>query len=534
MKGKCHKCNGTFEICKYHPTQKYCKACNIERKRETTKRWYIKKGKEYMRKYMSNYRLLSSIILMYNLLMPQPLDGSWLDYKKDTWFEEYSGIIGLSGSFTKPPNYQLSLKLTDNSYFTLNRFLIKKKGWIQKVEDEQESSDTFFSEPKEAGSFSIEFGSTGSTAETSLLESESVYGWKLQLGQSSEILWGKGMYGDRIASASFNTEKFNFFITKSFGMSSEGQDSFMLTGYETENPNMTLSTAKPLTKYEGGNLKIPFEWRQTRGEFEIAGRKKYSEELQEYKNGVAFALNISGPRIIMSVRNLGEGYESETRTTDISLKGVIYKTPEMGINTGYRLTDFSGDLDSRHAITAGINRKIKEVNINIDGEMFKQGNNISQTAAGGVTGTILNTNITLRRTEGITGLNTTESNSLTISRREASLSLSQSSSEYKSNKSNNLQASLNLNIIKDLRIAMGGGESVTLNSSTKTTMRRFNSSIGYKKTSLNMNLSPTSETYNLTREIDSSRFVGYTIALGTTYQRFVGGEGVTGNISFSW
>lgn len=536
MKKNCHKCNDTFDICKYHPRQKYCKTCNLKRKREATKKWFKKKGKEYMRKYMSKYRLLSYIILVYNILMPQPLEGSWLDYKRDAGLEEYSGNIGLSGSYTKPPNYQLSLKMTNNSYFTLNKFLIKKKGWTQKGEsDEEGTTDTFFSEPKEAGSWSIEFGGTGATAETSLIESESIYGWKLQLGQSAEILWGQGMYGDKVTSASFNSEKFNFFVTKSWGTSTGEQNSFMPTGYESKDPKRTLSTAKPVTKYEGGNLKIPFEWRDTKGEFEIAGRRTYSEELQSYRNGIAFALNMSGPRVILSVKNIGEGYESETRTTDISIKGFIYKTPETGINTGYRLTEFSGNLDSRNALTIGTNKKIKDININLDGEIFKQGSNISQTATGGISGTILNTNITLRRTEGITGMNNTTSNSLSISRKEANISLSQSSSEYKSNRSNNLQANLSLNVIKDLKITFGGGESITENSSYKTTMTRFNYSMAYKKTYLNMNLSPTSETYNLTREFDSSKLgIGNTIALGTTYQRFVGGEGVTGNISFSW
>ena len=459
-----------------------------------------------------------------------------LNIRKQTDFEDYSGSIGLSGTYLKPPDFELNTKL-NNSYVTLNRISLRKRGWMPKSTEEDEQS-FFYSEPKEAGSYALEYGRTGTTSETSLLESDSVYGWKLQLGQVAEVLWGKGSYGDRVASASFNSDKFSFFVTKSYGEFTEDQDyTFIDNQFDADmDKNLPKVSAKPRTKYEGGDFYLPFEWRDVRANFEIAARKFFDQEANEDKKGLAFALNATAPRFILSLRNVGEGFESATRTTDVSVKGIFYKTDGTNINAGYRILNFSSkDAETRHSFLAGVQQKLLKITFNVDGELYKQGNNTSNQITGGVSGSLYGTNISLRRSENITGFNTSNNNSLNISRREGSISLSYGTSEYLSNKADNLQGNLYLNITDELRIGAGIGQnkSETETSYTKTT--RANYTASFRNTNLNIYLSPTSETYTISRDINLNNLkMGNSIAVGVTYQRFVGGNGGHGESHYSW
>ena len=534
----CENCREPFTPNKYTPHQKYCKTCSKSSHKKQKEVWRLNYGREYMKKYMQAYRRINPLatFLMLMFLSGIAEAATWLDYKKGWGFEDYSGTIGFAGTYLKPPDYELSFKLK-NSYMTLNRISLRKRGWMPPMEEQDEQS-FFTSDPKEAGSFAVEYGRTGSTNETTLLEPDSVYGWRVQLGQTSEILWGRGSYGDRIASGSFNTEKFSFFVTKSFGTFTEDQNyNFISSDFDTDmSKNLPKVSAQPRTKYEGGDLLLPFQWRSVTGNFEVAARNYYDEELKKDRRGLAFAFNASGPRIIFSFRNVGKGFESQTRTTDMSIKGILYKTKTTSVSLGYRMLNFSSKtVATRHSFLAGIQQQIMKVAMNLDAEVYRQGRDKGAQITGGASGSIYDTTVSLRRTENITGFTTSSNNSLSISRKEGSLSVSYGTSKFNANKADNLQGNIYLNFTNELRVGAGVAISTSENATTVTQTTRSNYSFNFRNTTFNMSLSPTSETYTITREINLNNLrIGTNLALGATYQRFVGGDGVTGNISYSW
>lgn len=98
-----------------------------------------------------------------------------------------------------------------------------------------------------------------------------------------------------------------------------------------------------------------------------------------------------------------------------------------------------------------------------------------------------------------------------------------------------MQASLGINVIKDLRVNVGASESESENATVWTRTRRLNWSFAFRKTTFTANLSPTVENYSITRELNINKLgIGNTASLGINYQRFIGGHGVTGNIAYSW
>jgi hypothetical protein len=534
----CECCRELFTPNKYTPHQKYCKNCSKTSHKKLKDAWRLTNGREYMRKYMQAYRRINPLatFILFLLLSGIANAETWLNYKKDHGFDDYSGSLGLSGTYQKPPTFELNYKL-NNSYITLNRISLRKRGWMPKLSEEEEQG-FFSSEPKEAGSYSLEYGRTGTTNETSLLESDSVYGWKASLGQVSEILWGRGSYGDRIAAASFNTDKFSFFVIKSYGeFKSEQNYDFITNEFDADiTKNLPKASAQPRTKYEGGDLYVPFEWRQVRGNFEVAARHYYDEELKKDKRGLSFAFNATSPRIIFSFRNVGQGFESQTRTTDISIKGIFYQTEKTNLNAGYRILNFSSKaVATRHSFLAGLQQKVGKFMFNLDGEFYRQGKDTSIQMTGAVSGSLFGTNLSIRRSENITGFTTSSNNSLSISRKEGSISLSYGTSKYTSNKAANLQCNLYINLWEEMRVGAGMGRSVSETATAITKTIRANYSLSFRNTNLNINLSPSSETYTISREFNLNKLkIGTSLALGATYQRFVGGDGLTGNLTYAW
>lgn len=529
------ECGKQFEYDKYHIWQKQCTQCRKKKKRKAHVEWYKKNGKEYMKNYMKTYRFLS-FALFYLVCVPHEI------------MAEYSGNAALRGTFQKPPEYELHLKAGDRSYFALNRFQIKKSGWMpkkQRGEDEDDPFAMFESEPKEAGSWSVEYGATATQSEMSLLDQESVYGWKIGLGQVSEFAWGRSMSLDRIAMANFNTEKFSFSAYKSFGKKETDQDYLFLntdtakTKDKNDNPNLPIITAKPIEKGEGGALKIPFQWRQLTGDIEIAGKTRYDEFLKDYKNGVGFLLNANTPRFNLTIRHIMIGFESEVRTSEVSLKLPFYKTENSTFRVGTKIIDFSGNkLKTRYETTLGaeqniIRTKNYSLRLSADAGTYLQGENIGITASGNATLRVLETNLSIRRNENLTGQSSSTSNSLSISRKEGSLSLSQNSSEYRTTKAENLNANIYLNPFKHIKIGAGIGQSTQNTPFKTTTMINSNYSIAYRDLRFNTVISPRNENYNITRTFPLEKY-GKTVGIGLSYQRFLKGEGVTGNLSYTW
>jgi hypothetical protein len=472
-------------------------------------------------------------MIFFVLMLFTNADADWVNTKKNLGLSDYTGNISFIGTYLKPPPYELSFN-ANNATIILNKFSLTRKGWMP-YHDEEETE--YLTEPKEAGRWSIDYGRTGTTPETTLLESDSVYGWRLQLGETSEVLWGRNSYGDRIATAAFSTEKFSFSVTKSFGSSQSEQDyEFISSDYlDDPTPNFLKARPRDITKYEGGDFRIPFSWREVNGEAEIAARKFFDPETGKDRKGLAYSLNASAPRFILSFRQIEEGFESSVRTTDASLKIVPYKTDPITVTSGYRILNFSGDTETRHSFVAGMIGKISRITLNADGEFYHQGTDQSAQFTGGILGQILNTSIALRRTENITGLSTSENNSLSISREQGSVTLSYGESEYTTTEAKNYNITANLNLVDELRVGFGGGKSVSETTTTITTQTRSNASCSFRNTTFNTFISPTSETYTIARDFNINDWgFGNRLSIGATYQRFVGGEGLTGNVSFAW
>jgi hypothetical protein len=514
--------------------EKYCDDCKKIIYEESKKEWRAKNGKQYMREYMKKYRRINPLAtIIFILISFMNAEAGWFDTKKNLGISDYTGSISFIGTYLEPPPYELSFK-ADNSTIILNKFSLTRKGWMP-YHDEEESD--YITEPREAGRWSLDYGRTGTTPETTFLESDSVYGWRLQLGEISEILWGRNSYGDRIATASFNTERFSFSVTKSFGSSQSELDYEFISSDYLDNPSANFLKARPrdITKYEGGDFRIPFSWREVNGEAEIAARKFFDPETSEDKKGLAYSLNAAAPRFIFSCRQIEEGFESSVRTTDASLKIIPYKTDPLTVTTGYRILNFSGDTDTRHSFTSGVIGKIRQITINADGEFYQQGTDRSAQFTGGILGQILNTSLALRRTENITGLSISESNSLSISRKQGSVTLSYGKSEYTTTEANNYNITANLNLTDELKIGFGGIKSISKTVTTITTQTRSNGSCSFRNTTFNTFISPTSETYTIARDFNINDWgFGNRLSVGATYQRFIGGEGLTGNLSFTW
>jgi hypothetical protein len=129
----------------------------------------------------------------------------------------------------------------------------------------------------------------------------------------------------------------------------------------------------------------------------------------------------------------------------------------------------------------------------------------------------------------------TENNSVSISRKQGSVSLSYGKSEYTTTEAKNYNISANLNLTDELRMGFGGSKSISETVTTITTQTRSNASCSFRNTTLNTFISPTSETYTLARDFNINDWgFGNRLSVGATYQRFVGGEGLTGNLSFAW
>lgn len=527
------KCGNEFTVGKRHIWQKQCEKCKEETRRLAKQRWYEKNGREYMKNYMKTYRLLSFAFL-FIVVAPQISEA------------EFSGSFGFRGTFQKPPAYELNLKTGDRSYIALNRFSLRKKGWMPKQEtredDEENILDLFQSDPKEAGSWGVEYGAVSTMSEISLLEQESIYGWKVGLGQVSEFAWGKGMDKDRIAAASFNTEKFNFMVTKSFGMKEKDDDYQFLTDPAkagTANPNLPIVSAIPITKGEGGALKIPFNWRQTTGDFEVAGRKRFDEALNDYKNGIAMLLNFNTPRFSTTIRNIGKGYESNIRTTDIGLRIPIYKTENTTVRLGGKTILFSEDKpDTRYEGTIGLDQSLikgKDYSFraSADAGAHIQGEKIGLTATGNISAMLFNTNLTLRRSENFTGQSQNITNSISISRKEVNLTVMQNNSEYGNNSAENLNATINITPFKDFRAGAGIGRSISETIFKITETINSNYSLSYRTFRFTATLSPRAENYNLSRDFQLDKY-GKSVNLGFSYQRFLKGDGFTGNLTYTW
>jgi len=489
----CECCNQTFTPSRFHPHQKYCKECGKNKKREKIREWFKKNGREYMRKYMRHYRHL---VILISLML---IAADWQETKKGTILENMEGQISLQGTYIKPPKYQLTLKLSDNSFLTMNRFQISKRGWIPPVTDEENAEF----EQKEAGGWRLEYGGQSVMSETALLEQDSVWGWKATFGQTAEFAWGQGSYGDRIAMASVNTEKYQLMFVKSWGQINPEEY------YNPDTPTPKATTI-PRTRYQGGDIKIPFRWRQTTGDIELAWKQRYDEQEQKNVCGFAVAIGAYTPRIRINVRDITKNFESQTRTTDIQIRASLYK-PDIqtqqkafsiqDIYAGAGVIDFSGQVDSRYSAITGAIVKIYGVNISPDISLYKAGNTTGLTYTGTISGSILNTNISVRRGESITGLTISRSNSASISRKEGSINFNYSESATGYNYAQNIDSSISLNLPYNIRITAGGGLSKTDTPTTLTTYKRGNLSATIKDTTFSAYMSPTNESYTLSRRL---------------------------------
>jgi len=197
--------------------------------------------------------------------------------------------------------------------------------------------------------------------------------------------------------------------------------------------------------------------------------------------------------------------------------------------------DFSGQVDSRYSAITGAIVKIYGVNISPDISLYKAGNTTGLTYTGTISGSILNTNISVRRGESITGLTISRSNSASISRKEGSINFNYSESATGYNYAQNIDSSISLNLPYNIRITAGGGLSKTDTPTTLTTYKRGNLSATIKDTTFSAYMSPTNESYTLSRRLNiRGTGTGEALAIGITYQRFIGGDGVTGSVTYFW
>lgn len=503
---RCLKCKKTFTPSKFHPQQKYCKACSKEVKRMKIRQWWKEKGREYIRQYMKHYRNLTIILT----LLCTGAEGAW--------FDDIHGQATAQGSFIKPPKYQLSLKVSDNSYLTLSRFQIRNTGWIQQATEEEEG------EQRQAGNWSLEYGGQGLMTETSLLEQDSVWGWKLTLGQTAEFAWGKGSYGDRIALAGINTEKYSLMFVKSWGMPEE-------QGFSLDEP-LTKTTAKPITRYQGGDIKIPYRWRQTSGDIEVAWKQRYDEQAAKSVSGIAVAMSANSPRIRISFRDITKNFESQVRTTDVQVRAIVYKEQDYEVYTGAGIIDFSGSADTRYSAIAGASVRKFGITFAPETQFFRQGNNAGVSYSGTLSGSVLNTQIALRRGENITGQTLSRSNNVSIGRKEGSISFNYSTSESSFAHAKNIDTNISLNLPYQIRVSAGGGISRQETPDKIMEYKRGSVMVAIKDTSFNATLSPQAESYTVSRRFTIT--TKQAVSLGISYQRFIGGDGVTGVVTYFW
>ena len=532
-KRRCKLCKKQFEPSKYHPRQAHCKSCGRIKRTLAIKSWHLR-NRDKLLKYLRDYRSL--YLLFWIILTAASAEATpWLDLKTQYGYQDYSGSIAAAGTYQKPPDYQLSTRLGEKSWLILNKFSIRKKGWITTVSPDEQEQQPDMDEPREQGGWTVDYGSTGSIKETTLLEGDSVYGWRVQLGQSTEFLWGRGMYGDRTAAASFNAQKFSFSTYKTFGRPASDQD-FMFANPDTPTTNQPQTTPSPITKGEGGDLKIPFHWRQLTGEAEVAAKHSYDQELAKDMQGLAYSLNATTPHLIVAFRKLDRGYESQISTTDTSLKAYLYRSQDFSLNSGYRKVSFSGPQKSRQSATTGVALRLSkdlQVNLNCDGEVYRQGKETGTQLTGSLSASLLKTQLNLRRTARIAGESESSNTSLTISRQEGSISLNYSDSTYRLNKSTSLQGTLNLVPLKDLRLSASVSQNVSETPTKITEIVRSSYSATFRKTTLNCQIAPQTQSYSLQREFALTN-TGNSLTVGMTYQEVLTGHGLTGSIGYSW
>ncbi|MFN3481147.1 MAG: hypothetical protein ACK415_12300, partial [Thermodesulfovibrionales bacterium] len=365
-------------------------------------------------------------------------------------------------------------------------------------------------------------------SETSLLEQDSVYGWKVAFGQSAEFAWGQGSIGDRVAMAGFNTEKYSLLFVKSYGKK-EGE------GFLYPETPMPKTSVRPVTKYQGGDIRIPYQFRQTSGEIEVAWKQRFDEEKKENVQGYGFAISANMPRGRISIRNISKDFESQIRTTDLQARAILLKEKEYEIYSGMGIIDFSGEAETRYSAIAGASLRKFGITLSPETQFYKRGRDVGLSYSGTVSGSIFSTNISARRGENITGVTISRYNNISVSRKEGSISFNYSTSESNYAYATNVDASLSINLPYRIRVMTGGGISRQENPTTITEYRRGNLSVTVKDTSFSAIFSPQAETYTVSRRFNIRKSnIGEAISLGISYQRFIGGDGVTGNITYFW
>lgn len=516
----CLDCNTEFEPDKYHPNQKYCKECLIRRKHESIRRWRKDKGKEYMRKYMKYYRTLFLIysfplfflhlLLFYPSICYSDIFESYKNFK-NSYFKDYSFLLNLSGTYVKPPPYHIYLNI-NSSYIDLSRFSISRKGWTSYSEDEV----------SEFGNISVEFGNTTATYESSLIDADSTYGWLLKLGDTVEISFAKSSQNERLALLGVNSDYFNLTLLKSFGKLEE-------IDYPFEETQKIVSY--PITKREGGSIKIPIRFKSLSGTFEFSAMKRYDEIELKNTSGIAFLSNLSSNRLNLSLTNFSEGFQSNIRTTDFFLDYYLYKTQSTSLSSGFRIIDYSGSQDSRYSFTTGFIKRFDNFSIDSKVYLYKQGENKSLTATGNISFKLLQSNFSFTRTETYTGYNIVSSNSLNTSNKYFSLSLNYSKSEYLNTTSNNYSLSFRTSPFRHFTFSSSVNKNIYETTDLIRTTLSSNYSITFKNTNLYMSFSPTYESYTFSRILTKKL---PSVSLGITYQRFIGGDGITGSFTLNF
>lgn len=470
--------------------------------------------------------------LMILLIITGIANADWTTWKKKQGIQDYSGAIGLRYLHSKPPDYELSYKVADK-YIALNRFLLKKKGWFKEEDEESLYQDE---ETKEQGGWAIEYGTAGVSSETQLFEAESVYGWKVTLGERTEILWGQAQYGEQKASAVFNAGKFYLTVFKSTGIV-EPKDNFFFDYIDPTkpNPNFTKKSSRPVTKREGGAIRIPFEFRESRGEFEFAGQKRFDEELNKDVNGIAFAANLSSPRFYIAFRNIGEGFESEIRTTDINILAPIYKHKNTAVKAGFGTMDFSGAQKSRYSIKTEIEQGIANIRTTLVIDANKQGEEIGISVTGSASGKYKNTSISLRRTERIQGFTRSHTNSIRVSRKEGQLSATYGVSTTKTTTTTNTQLNGSVNISDEIKLGAGLTQNTTKQKDKEVVSTSYSCLAQLGRTSINAQISKNTQTYTIARELNLEEITaGRALSVSVALTKNKDGNKITGGITYSW
>lgn len=532
----CEVCQKTFKADKFHPKQKYCKSCGLLKKKERIAEWRKRHGRDYMRLYMRSY--LRSCALLCMVLIPIVAEATWADRKYDAGYEDFSGTIGTRQTVVKPPPYEIATKISSHRYMALNRLFLKKRGWqSMRVDEEEEGAQM---DDKETGAWSIEYGSTGTTSETTLLEAESVYGWKVRLGEVSEMLAGRSMTGDRIAVASFNPGPFNLLVTKTRGTITNDNEYVFLSNDPAA--NTMLTSAKPVTKKEGGDLRIPWEWRGTRGELELAAVNRFDEQERRWIRGYALAFNAASERLTFTFRNILKGFESVTRTTDTALSYTVFDNKATTIKTGVRYVDFTEPTMPRTGFTFSATRKFKEppLSLHFNLDTYKQGTHFGKTIQGSANVMLFGTTLNVRRATSFTGSSSTTTDSMTLSRKEASLSVSQSLSTYLRNTSKTQAATIMLTPAKDIRGSMNYSLSTsnTVNfagARTQTEMKNLGYALSIKRTTYTAVLNKYSQSHTITRQWDlNNRGIGQSFIAGLTFSRTAKSKSCLANFTYNF